>query len=165
MTIETGSLDKATCSRVAQALALRAERLSNPNPRVGCVITSRSGEVLGQGHTQQVGGPHAEVMALRDAQAHSASLKGATVFVTLEPCSHHGRTPPCCDALIAAGIAKIVVATLDPNPKVGGRGLQLLRAGGIEVELLPPDSEPALASRELNIGFFSRMIRARPGCG
>jgi len=126
------------------------------------VITSRSGDLLGQGHTQQVGGPHAEVMAMRDAQAKGMSVTGATAYVTLEPCSHHGRTPPCCDALIAAGIAKIVVATLDPNPKVGGRGLQLLRAAGIEVELLPPDSEPARASRELNIGFFSRMIRGTP---
>jgi diaminohydroxyphosphoribosylaminopyrimidine deaminase/5-amino-6-(5-phosphoribosylamino)uracil reductase len=101
-------------------------------------------------------------MALRDAQASGASVAGATAYVTLEPCSHHGRTPPCCDALIAAGIAKVVVATLDPNPKVAGRGLQLLRAAGIEVELLPPDSEAARASRELNIGFFSRMIRGTP---
>jgi diaminohydroxyphosphoribosylaminopyrimidine deaminase/5-amino-6-(5-phosphoribosylamino)uracil reductase len=145
-----------------QAFALQSLQLSNPNPRVGCIVVPRQGGQIGQGHTQQVGGPHAEVMALRDAQANGASLKGATVFVTLEPCSHHGRTPPCCDALMAAGIAKVVVATLDPNPKVAGRGLQLLRAAGIEVDLLPPDSEPARASRELNIGFFSRMIRGTP---
>ena len=137
-------------------------RLSNPNPRVGCTITSRSGEPLGQGHTQQAGGSHAEVMALRDAQAHGALLKGATAYVTLEPCSHHGRTPPCCDALIAAGVARVVVATLDPNPKVAGQGLQRLKAAGIEVEVLSPDSAPARASRELNIGFFSRMIRGTP---
>jgi diaminohydroxyphosphoribosylaminopyrimidine deaminase/5-amino-6-(5-phosphoribosylamino)uracil reductase len=123
---------------------------------------SRAGELLGQGHTQQAGGPHAEVMAMRNAQASGNSVKGATAYVTLEPCSHHGRTPPCCDALIAAGIAKIVVATLDPNPKVGGQGLQRLTAAGIKVDLLPPDSEPARASRELNIGFFSRMIRGTP---
>ena len=146
----------------ARSLAETGIALTNPNPRVGCVITSPTGALLGQGHTQQAGGPHAEVMALRDAQANGRSVKGATAYVTLEPCSHHGRTPPCCDALIAVGIAKIVVATLDPNPKVAGQGLQRLTAAGIEVELLPPDSEPARASRELNIGFFSRMIRGTP---
>ena len=135
---------------------------SQPNPRVGCVITSPSGELLGQGHTQQAGGPHAEVMALRDAQASGQSVKGATAYVTLEPCSHHGRTPPCCDALIAAGIGKVVVATQDPNPQVAGQGLARLRAAGVEVALLSPDSEPARAARELNIGFFSRMIRRTP---
>ncbi len=118
--------------------------------------------MISSGHTQQSGGPHAEVMALRDAQAHGVSVVGATAYVTLEPCSHHGRTPPCCDALIAAGIAKVVVATTDPNPLVAGRGIERLRAAGIEVELLPPDSEAARASRELNIGFFSRMIRKTP---
>lgn len=118
--------------------------------------------MVGIGHTQQAGGPHAEVMALRDAQARGESVVGATAYVTLEPCSHHGRTPPCCDALIAAGIAKVVVATTDPNPLVAGRGLERLRAAGVEVELLPPDSETARASRELNIGFFSRMIRQTP---
>ncbi len=146
----------------AQTLALTGLALTNPNPRVGCVITSPTGELLGQGHTQQAGGPHAEVMALRDAQANGRSVHGATAYVTLEPCSHHGRTPPCCDALITASIARVVVATLDPNPKVAGQGLARLKAAGIEVELLPPDSEPARASRELNIGFFSRMIRSTP---
>ncbi len=143
-------------------LAEAALRLSNPNPRVGCVIASASGEPLGEGHTQQAGGPHAEVMALRAAQAAGADTKGATAYVTLEPCSHHGRTPPCCDALIAAGVARVVVATLDPNPKVAGQGIARLRAAGIEVEVMPPDSEAARASRELNIGFFSRMIRGTP---
>jgi len=155
-------LNSADVWQRAKSLAAAGLNLTNPNPRVGCFITSPTGDLLGQGHTQQAGGPHAEVMALRDAQANGKSVKGATVYVTLEPCSHHGRTPPCCDALIAAGIVKIVVATLDPNPKVAGRGLQLLRAAGIEVELLPPDSESARASRELNIGFFSRMIRGTP---
>lgn len=147
---------------VAHDAARAASRLSNPNPRVGCVITAVDGEVIGQGHTQRAGGPHAEVMALRDAQARGSSTAGATAYVTLEPCSHHGRTPPCCDALISAGIAKVVVATTDPNPLVAGRGVERLRAAGIAVELLPPDSEAARASRELNVGFFSRMIRRTP---
>ena len=101
-------------------------------------------------------------MALRDARAQGHSLTGATAYVTLEPCSHHGRTPPCCDALVEAGIAKVVVATEDPNPLVAGRGLARLRAAGVAVELLPPESEAAMASRELNIGFFSRMVRGTP---
>ncbi|MFP5466059.1 MAG: bifunctional diaminohydroxyphosphoribosylaminopyrimidine deaminase/5-amino-6-(5-phosphoribosylamino)uracil reductase RibD [Gammaproteobacteria bacterium] len=143
-------------------LATSSLQLSNPNPRVGCVLTAADGRVIGQGHTQRAGGPHAEVMALRDAQARGESVAGATAYVTLEPCSHHGRTPPCCDALVAAGVARAVVATVDPNPLVAGRGIERLRAAGIEVEILPPDSEAARASRELNIGFFSRMIRQTP---
>jgi diaminohydroxyphosphoribosylaminopyrimidine deaminase/5-amino-6-(5-phosphoribosylamino)uracil reductase len=146
----------------AQALATRALRSSNPNPRVGCTIASPDGRVIGEGHTQQAGGPHAEVMALRDARARGESVVDATVFVTLEPCSHHGRTPPCCDALIEARVGKVVVATGDPNPLVSGQGVERLRSAGIEVVLLPPDSEAARASRELNIGFFSRMIRSMP---
>lgn len=146
--------------------ALRAAHaalsLSNPNPRVGCVLLAPDGRVIGRGHTQQAGGPHAEVMALRDAAQCGENTRGATAFVTLEPCSHHGRTPPCCDALIAAGVAKVVVATGDPNPKVAGRGLERLRAAGIEVDLLPPEHPCALGSRELNIGFFSRMVRGLP---
>lgn len=136
--------------------------LSNPNPRVGCVITTVDGRLLGRGNTQRAGSPHAEVMALRDTQVRRNIVEEATAYVTLEPCSHHGRTPPCCDALIAAGIRKVVVASLDPNPLVAGRGLERLRAAGIEVELLPPDSAEAIAVRELNIGFFSRMIRKTP---
>lgn len=143
-------------------LAGRSLRLSNPNPRVGCVLLNARGELIGEGHTQQAGGPHAEVMALRDAQARGESTRDATAYVTLEPCSHHGRTPPCCDALIAAKLAKVVVATTDPNPLVAGEGLQRLRAAGMEVELLPVDDPAALASRELNIGFFSRMKRGLP---
>ncbi|PZO16182.1 MAG: bifunctional diaminohydroxyphosphoribosylaminopyrimidine deaminase/5-amino-6-(5-phosphoribosylamino)uracil reductase RibD [Burkholderiales bacterium] len=146
----------------ALSLAAQALYVSNPNPRVGCVILAADGTLIGQGHTQQAGGPHAEVMALREAQAKGHSVVGATAYVTLEPCSHHGRTPPCCDALIAARVAKVVVASADPNPLVAGRGLARLRAAGIEVELLPPDSETARASRELNIGFFSRMVRGIP---
>ncbi|WP_332748110.1 bifunctional diaminohydroxyphosphoribosylaminopyrimidine deaminase/5-amino-6-(5-phosphoribosylamino)uracil reductase RibD [Hydrogenophaga sp.] len=148
--------------RKALQLAEDATWLSNPNPRVGSVILSKDGRILGEGHTQEAGGSHAEIMALRDALGNGNSVKGATAFVTLEPCSHHGRTPPCCDALIEAEVAKVVVATTDPNPLVAGRGLARLRTAGIEVELLPHDSEPAKASRELNIGFFSRMVRGTP---
>jgi diaminohydroxyphosphoribosylaminopyrimidine deaminase/5-amino-6-(5-phosphoribosylamino)uracil reductase len=146
----------------ALRLARESLTLSNPNPRVGCVILAPVGRESGRGHTQQAGGPHAEVMALRDAAQRGEATAGATAFVTLEPCSHHGRTPPCCDALIAAGVAKVIVAVGDPNPKVAGRGLDRLRAAGIQVELMPPDSEVARASRELNIGFFSRMVRGTP---
>jgi diaminohydroxyphosphoribosylaminopyrimidine deaminase / 5-amino-6-(5-phosphoribosylamino)uracil reductase len=135
---------------------------SNPNPLVGCVLLAPEGPLIGEGHTQQAGGPHAEVMALRDAQARGQAVAGATAYVTLEPCSHHGRTPPCCDALVAAGVGKVVVAVGDPNPLVAGQGLHRLRAAGIAVELMPPNSEVARAARELNIGFFSRMVRQTP---
>ena len=145
-----------------QCLALQSLRLSNPNPRVACVITAPDGREIGVGHTQQAGGPHAEVMALRDAQERDESVVGATVHVTLEPCSHHGRTPPCCDALIAAGVGKVVISAGDPNPLVAGRGLERLRAAGITVEQWPADHETARDLRELNIGFFSRMIRGTP---
>jgi diaminohydroxyphosphoribosylaminopyrimidine deaminase/5-amino-6-(5-phosphoribosylamino)uracil reductase len=146
----------------ALQLAELATRLSSPNPHVGCVITSPQGEMLGQGHTQQAGGPHAEVMALRDAASHGRSVWGGTAYVTLEPCSHHGRTGPCCDALIQAGIRKVVATNLDPNPLVAGTGFAKLRAAGVEVEVLDPHHPWAVQSRELNIGFFSRMIRKTP---
>jgi diaminohydroxyphosphoribosylaminopyrimidine deaminase/5-amino-6-(5-phosphoribosylamino)uracil reductase len=153
--------DLATLN-AALALAQQASTLSNPNPRVGCVITAADGTVIGQGHTQQAGGPHAEVMALHDAQSKGHRVAGATAFVTLEPCSHHGRTPPCCDALVAVGIQRVLVSTLDPNPLVAGRGVQRLREAGMDVTVLPPSEPLALAARELNIGFFSRMIRQNP---
>jgi diaminohydroxyphosphoribosylaminopyrimidine deaminase/5-amino-6-(5-phosphoribosylamino)uracil reductase len=141
--------------------ARRAIGVSDPNPRVGCVITSPDGQrVLGSGHTQQAGGPHAEVMALRDAQARGADVRGATVHVTLEPCAHHGRTPPCCDALVAAGVGRVVAALGDPNPQVNGQGMARLSAAGIATEWAAPDL--AEAARELNIGFLSRMTRGRP---
>ena len=122
------------------------------------MLTDSSGQVLGQGHTQRAGGPHAEIMALSDAAALGHSVHGATAWVTLEPCSHQGRTGPCCDALAAAGIAKVVASLTDPNPLVAGRGFQRLRAAGVEVEIGPGAAE----SRELNLGFFSRMIRKTP---
>jgi diaminohydroxyphosphoribosylaminopyrimidine deaminase / 5-amino-6-(5-phosphoribosylamino)uracil reductase len=142
--------------------ATQAARLASPNPAVGCLITTPDGRVLGQGHTQRTGGPHAEVMALRDAATQGHSVKGATAYVTLEPCSHHGRTPPCCDALIDAGLAHVVVALQDPNPLVAGQGIARLRASGITVTVLDPQDPAAVAARELNIGFFSRMIRNTP---
>lgn len=135
-----------------------------PNPSVGCILkpVNFTSQTMASGHTQPRGHAHAEVMALRDAAAKGISVKGATAYVTLEPCSHFGRTPPCCHALIEAGIAKVVVAVLDPNPLVAGRGVQMLRDAGVEVEVLPPSSPEAMASRELNIGFFSRMLRKTP---
>ncbi len=142
----------------ALALARQAIGLSQPNPRVGCVITGADGAVLGEGFTQQAGGPHAEIMALSDAAARGHRVAGATAWVTLEPCSHQGRTGPCCDALVAAGIHRVVASLQDPNPLVGGRGFARLRAAGVAVEVGPG----AEASRELNIGFFSRMVRGRP---
>lgn len=142
----------------ALQLALRAQTLSAPNPAVGCVLVSAAGEVIGEGHTQAVGGAHAEVMALRDAANRGHAVAGATAYVTLEPCAHQGRTGPCCDALVAAGISKVVASLEDPNPLVAGRGFARLRAAGILVEV----GAGAEAAREINIGFFSRMVRHTP---
>jgi diaminohydroxyphosphoribosylaminopyrimidine deaminase / 5-amino-6-(5-phosphoribosylamino)uracil reductase len=154
------NMNQIHAASMAMALGYSALAPSNtrPNPKVGCVVLGEFGEPIGEGHTQQAGGPHAEIMALRDAAARGNSIEGATAYVTLEPCSHHGRTGPCCDALIAAGIKKVVVSIEDPNPLVSGRGIAKLRAAGIEVEVGPGAAE----SRELNIGFFSRMIRKTP---
>jgi diaminohydroxyphosphoribosylaminopyrimidine deaminase/5-amino-6-(5-phosphoribosylamino)uracil reductase len=148
----------ATSMHEALALAQAAIGLTEPNPRVGCVIVAPDGRVIGRGHTQQAGGPHAEVMALRDLAAHGETASGATVYVTLEPCAHHGRTPPCCDALIAAGVARVVMAVEAPFPRVAGQGAARLRAAGIDVV----EGELAAEARELNIGFFSRIQRGRP---
>ena len=144
--------------RLALAEAQQAWPLSPPNPAVGCVIADADGQILGQGHTQLAGGPHAEVMALRAAQARRPDLAGCTAYVTLEPCSHHGRTPPCAKALIGHRIARVVAAVEDPNPLVAGRGLTMLREAGVQVELGLLGEQ----ARELNIGFFSRMVRQRP---
>lgn len=150
----------ATTAPTAEALvqAYQSLYLTSPNPRVGCVLVDAAGRTIGQGHTQQAGGPHAEVMALRDAAAQGHSTVGATAYVTLEPCSHHGRTGPCCDALIKAGVRKVIASIADPNPLVAGQGFERLRAAGVEVEIGPGAAE----SRELNIGFFSRMLRKTP---
>jgi len=143
--------------RLALDWAAKGMFITAPNPRVGCVIV-KHGEVIGAGHTQPPGQAHAEIQALRDAQAHGKDVKGATVYVTLEPCSHHGRTPPCADALIAAGVARVVAAIGDPNPLVAGQGFARLEAAGIATAcgVLEDDA------REINIGFFSRMQRGKP---
>ena len=141
---------------MAQALRLAERGLytTSPNPRVGCVLV-REGAVVGEGWHARAGEPHAEVLALRAA---GEAARGASAYVTLEPCSHDGRTPPCVNALIAAGIARVVAAVQDPNPQVAGQGIAKLRAASIEVECGLMEA----AARELNIGFFSRMTRGTP---
>ncbi len=138
----------------ALELARRGLYTATPNPRVGCVLV-RDGAVVGEGWHERAGEPHAEVHALREAGDRA---RGATVYVTLEPCAHQGRTPPCCEALIAAGVSRVIAAMQDPNPLVAGKGLGLLRASNVAVDT--GVMEPA--ARELNIGFVSRMTRGRP---
>jgi len=144
------------CDWMAQALRLAEQGLygTSPNPRVGCVLV-KDGAMVGSGWHRRAGEPHAEVHALRVA---GAKARGATAYVTLEPCSHHGRTPPCADALITAGVARVVVATTDPNPLVAGQGIARLQSAGIAVDR----GLMEVAARELNIGFFARMARGRP---
>jgi len=144
---------------MAQALSLaqRALYTTTPNPRVGCVLVQQ-GTVIGQGYTQPAGRNHAEIEALGDAAGRHAVTNGATAYLNLEPCSHFGLTPPCADALIAAGIGRVVAAMLDPNPLVAGRGLERLRAAGIATECGLMEDE----AREMNIGFVARMTRGRP---
>jgi diaminohydroxyphosphoribosylaminopyrimidine deaminase/5-amino-6-(5-phosphoribosylamino)uracil reductase len=141
---------------MAQALRLAERGLytTSPNPRVGCVLV-RDGMSVGEGWHERAGQPHAEVHALHVA---GEAARNATAYVTLEPCSHHGRTPPCADALIAAGVSRVVVAVQDPNPQVAGEGLAKLRDSGIAVECGLMEA----AARELNIGFFARMTRGTP---
>ncbi|WP_167752884.1 bifunctional diaminohydroxyphosphoribosylaminopyrimidine deaminase/5-amino-6-(5-phosphoribosylamino)uracil reductase RibD [Pusillimonas caeni] len=143
--------------RRAIALSRQSLYITTPNPRVACLIV-RDGRLLASGVTQKAGGPHAEVMALRQAKEHGISTQGATFYVTLEPCSHHGRTPPCVDALIEARPERVVVAMTDPNPLVSGRGLAKLEAAGIAV------SGPLCAGEalEVNPGFVARMTRGTP---
>ena len=138
----------------ALELAERGLYTTTPNPRVGCVLV-RGGEVVGEGWHERAGEPHAEVHALRAA---GGRVEGATAYVTLEPCSHHGRTPPCTGALVEAKIARVVAAMADPNPLVAGAGLASLREAGIETACGLMEAE----ARELNIGFVSRMTRGRP---
>ena len=139
-------------------IASKAMRITSPNPRVGCVIVNSQGQVLGQGHTQKTGGSHAEMVALQDAASQGNSVEGATVYVTLEPCAHHGRTGPCCDALIHAKVGKVVAAMADPNPLVAGQGLSRLKAAGIEVEV----GDGLYQAEQQNLGFLSRMKRHKP---
>jgi diaminohydroxyphosphoribosylaminopyrimidine deaminase/5-amino-6-(5-phosphoribosylamino)uracil reductase len=141
---------------MAHALRLAARGLYNtdPNPSVGCVIVA-AGEVVGEGFTQPAAGPHAEAVALAAAGARA---RGATVYVSLEPCSHRGRNAPCCDALIEAGVARVVCASEDPNPRVAGAGIRALRAAGIDVAVGVLEAE----ARALNRGHFARMSRGRP---
>jgi len=147
------AVDHGMMARALQ-LAERGMWTTTPNPRVGCVLT-RDGEVIGEGWHEKAGEPHAEVNALRAAGERA---RGATAYVTLEPCSHHGRTPPCAEALAAAGVSRVVAAMSDPNPLVAGKGLAMLRAAGIEATSGLLEN----AARELNIGFVSRMTRGRP---
>ncbi|MCX8085336.1 MAG: bifunctional diaminohydroxyphosphoribosylaminopyrimidine deaminase/5-amino-6-(5-phosphoribosylamino)uracil reductase RibD [Rhodocyclaceae bacterium] len=150
------SFSAADHAHMALALRLAARGLftTTPNPRVGCVLVKEEA-IVGVGWHEKAGGPHAEVNALAMA---GSGARGATAYVTLEPCSHYGRTPPCADALIAAGVSRVVAAMVDPNPLVAGQGLDRLRAAGIAVETGLLESE----ARELNLGFVSRMTRGRP---
>ena len=141
----------------ALALAAATAGLASPNPQVGCVLV-RNGAVIGEGAHLYEGRDHAEIVALKQAAARGLSPAGATAFVTLEPCSHHGRTPPCADALVAAGIARAVVATTDPNPLVSGQGIRKLRDAGIEVTLGICEAE----AREINDAFAHFMEHRRP---
>jgi len=136
-------------------LARRGRYTTRPNPNVGCVIVDANGVIVGEGWHQRAGGPHAEVHAWRMA---GDKARGATAYVTLEPCSHYGRTPPCANGLIAQGLKRVVIAMTDPNPQVAGRGIAMLQAAGIDVcsGLLADEA------RKLNPGFLSRMERGRP---
>lgn len=138
----------------AHQLAAQGLYTTNPNPRVGCVVV-KQGKVVGEGYHIEAGGPHAEIHAL---QAAGGAAQGATAYVTLEPCSHHGKTPPCSDALIAAGIARLVIALQDPNPAVSGNGIRKMESAGIEVAsgLMPEETE------RINPGFLMRMRSQRP---
>lgn len=147
------AFDEAAMRRALE-LAGRGLYSTHPNPRVGAVL-ARDGEIVGEGWHERAGGPHAEPGAIQSAGERA---RGATAYVTLEPCSHHGRTPPCVDALLAAGVSRVVYACGDPDPRVNGRGAKLLREAGVTVEsgLLETDAEA------LNAGFLSRLRRKRP---
>ncbi len=148
--------DRQFMSR-ALVLAARALYDAAPNPRVGCVIV-REGRVIGEGWTQAPGSNHAEIEALLDARRNGHDVRGATVYVSLEPCSHFGRTPPCATALIEAHVSRVIAAVEDPNPLVAGGGLEMLRSAGVDVRCGLLEQEAA----EINIGFFARMQRGRP---
>jgi len=149
--------EDADFMRLALAEAQKSLYLSNPNPRVGCVIV-KAGQVIGAGFTQQVGLAHAEIEALADARKHGADLTGSTIYVSLEPCCHIGRTPPCTHAIIAAKPARVIVAMQDPNPLVSGNGIKQMAAAGIQVECGLLEAEAAA----VNPGFILRMTRRLP---
>ncbi|MFO0274415.1 MAG: bifunctional diaminohydroxyphosphoribosylaminopyrimidine deaminase/5-amino-6-(5-phosphoribosylamino)uracil reductase RibD [Betaproteobacteria bacterium] len=151
------SADDHRFMRRALELAAGALFHAAPNPRVGCVVV-RDGRILGEGVTQPPGANHAEIEALQDARRNGHDLHGATAYVSLEPCSHFGRTPPCATALIEARLARVIAAVEDPNPLVSGRGLSMLRDHGVDVRCGLLAQEAA----ELNVGFFARMNRGRP---
>jgi diaminohydroxyphosphoribosylaminopyrimidine deaminase/5-amino-6-(5-phosphoribosylamino)uracil reductase len=155
MAIEESRLPDLRAMRSALALARRGLGTVWPNPAVGCVIVSETGRVVGRGWTQSGGRPHGETEALRRA---GAAARGATAYVSLEPCCHWGRTPPCTDALIAAGVRRVVVAVEDPDPRVAGEGLRRLRAAGLAVE----SGLCAAEAIEINAGFFRRLRLGRP---
>lgn len=144
--------------RLALAEAARGHGRVEPNPMVGAVIV-RDRQPIGIGHHALYGTDHAEVSALKNS---SQPVDGATIYVTLEPCSHYGKTPPCAKAIVESGISRVVVATADPNPKVNGNGIKQLRDAGLSVELLEPDSEIAQAAYRLNLPFFKKILTGRP---
>jgi len=150
---EGGGPDQQFMSRALQ-LAEKGLFTASPNPRVGCVLVKK-GRIVGEGWHHSAGSPHAEIQALNNC---SEDPKGATAYVTLEPCAHYGRTPPCCDRLVAVGIERVVIAATDPNPLVEGKGISRMREAGIEVS----SGLMAVDSHQLNCGFFSRMQRKRP---
>lgn len=145
------------CMRRALELAAQALYHASPNPRVGCVI-ARDGRVLGEGFTRPPGSNHAEIEALLDARRQGHDLHGATAYITLEPCAHFGRTPPCATALIEARVARVIAAIEDPFPQVNGQGLAMLRTSNVDVRCGLLEYE----AREMNIGYFSRLTRGRP---
>ncbi|HWP19439.1 MAG TPA: bifunctional diaminohydroxyphosphoribosylaminopyrimidine deaminase/5-amino-6-(5-phosphoribosylamino)uracil reductase RibD [Burkholderiaceae bacterium] len=154
---EVGDLDDVRWMQRALNEAAGALLHAPPNPAVGCVVVMPDGTAIA-GHTLPPGQHHAEARTLALLRERGLSPAGATVYVTLEPCSHFGRTPPCADALVSAGVSRVVVAVQDPNPLVAGRGIERLRAAGIHVDVGLLADE----ARELNIGFFSRMVRGIP---
>lgn len=156
MPSEPSLFSAADYTFMAEAIRLAEKGLytTSPNPRVGCVIV-KNHQIIGRGWHEKAGQPHAEINALKQA---ASEVKGSTVYVTLEPCCHYGRTPPCTDALINAGIAKLIIAAQDPNPRVAGKGIKQLKAAGIEVQYGLLEAQ----ANQLNSGFASRMTRQRP---
>lgn len=144
--------------RLALSLAVNGRGMTSPNPMVGCVIV-KGGRVIGQGWHHQYGHPHAEIEAINDANSHGENVRGSSVYVTLEPCSHYGKTPPCANRLVDEGVAEVIIAMGDPNPKVNGKGIKILREAGIKVTEL---KEFEMEAMTLNRGFIFRHKHGRP---